>query len=490
MVIDETNIKETANYLVEKLKQGHRCEKYEKYYEGDQPITMSYEKLREIFKQNIEFIINHCGVVVDSPIDRIKMTGFGCEKDTRAKAALDSLFTDSDIALLQDDVHRWALVYGHSFLVAWPDSEDDTQINAFFHSPKNVAVMYCPENPKKKIAAAKWWNEGKAKMLNIYTPDWIYHYRSEKCDDVKDITAFALLDPVEQNPYGVIPVFEFCRDIKHTSELKDAVKVQDAINKCFNDMMVTAEFCAFPVHWGITNAIMQGVKFDPSTFMQFPPAADGEQKVEVGQFAAASLSGYLEAIRDLEKALSTITRTPAHYFASGGQAPSGESLKVQESPLVNKCNSYIARFSATWQEFAAFCLKTQGIDVKPKEVSLQWEPCETTYIETRATVRKTNKEAGIPIRTQLRDEGWTEEQLTQLEQDAASEAVSTAGITAGPKAPLATQAAARTAAANTIAATSKEKIATAIQQQADKAINKMDNGGLLQAVVDTVKVPA
>ena len=54
-----------------------RYDLYYRYYDGQQPLVYSSEKLREIFSGlDARFTENWCGVVVDSVLDRMELRAY------------------------------------------------------------------------------------------------------------------------------------------------------------------------------------------------------------------------------------------------------------------------------------------------------------------------------------------------------------------------------------------------------------------------------
>lgn len=465
------NIIQTA---IDQLQHGAQKRIYNEYYRGNHPLIVSLEKLREIFKQSVNFTLNHCGTVIDTVKDRLNVESFTTENQN-ANDAADAIYKSCRIGLLQDEVHNTALVYGHSFLVV---QAGDDGLEAFAHSPAMATVVYDDENPRKKIAGAKWWASGKKTYLNIYTPDQIVKLQSDTMFPSSEKSFYMIEE--SPNEYGMIPVFEFVLSECRESELKQLIPVQDAINKLYNDMMVSSEFNSFPWRVAITGQDISGLKMSPGNLLQLEPSAGDEQPTSLIQFPKDDLAHYMNLINGLTQQMSSISRIPLFYFQSTAQPPSGDALEILESPLVKKVESLQDRFEVAWSEFAEFALMLQGIQSGAIEVN--WTKPETRQESSAAATRKTNKEAGIPITTQLRQEGWTDEELNQLHEDSASEAVSSAGTTAGPKASIAAQTSTRTAAINTAAITTQTKLAQVIQQTADKAVSAIDNASREQVV--------
>ena len=458
---------------IDQMMHGAEKSIYERYYHGNHPLIVSVEKLREIFKQSVNFTLNHCNTVIDTVIDRMCIESFTAEND-RSNEAIDGIFKSCRLKLLQKEVHRTALIYGHSFVVV----DNDDGVQAFCHTPAMATVVYDEDNPNKPIAGAKWWRHDGKTTLKLFTHEAVSTFVSATECPSKS-TAFSLVDELP-NTFGFIPVIEFKTSQIRCSELKQVIPVQDAINKIYNDMMESSEFNSFPWRVAITGQDISNLKMSPGSLLHLTPSADGEQPATLLQFPKDDLSHYLNLINGLTQQMSSISRIPLFYFQATTQPPSGDALEILESPLVKKVESLQTCFDESWEQFAISAFTLIGLE--SVKIKTNWVPPQTRQESATAATRKTNKEAGIPITTQLRQEGWTDEELNQLHEDAASETVASSGSTAGPKASIAAQTSTRTAAINTAAITTQTKLAQVIQQTADKAVSAIDNASREQVV--------
>lgn len=395
-----------------------------RYYDGQQPIVYSTKRLEQVFGTNIQarFSENWCAVVVDSVLDRIVMQPPEVRNDTGATDRLTALWAGLDMALEAETIHEDALVTGESFMIVWPNAETEA-IEAFHNDSRMCCVEYEMDNPRKKRMGAKWWVDADGyRRLTLYYPDRLeYYISSSKAEDVtndKNFRPIDDMDPVVENPFGAIPVFHFRthrRGIK--SELASVIEPQDAVNKLLNDMMVAAEFGAFPQRWAITATGIDDLKNAPNHIWDLPAGLDGEQPTSVGEFSAAQLNNYLEAINKLSADIGIITRTPRHYFYNQGGDPSGEALIAMEAPLNKKTQKRVDNMSVTWRNVVQFLLRLDGIEVDPTAIAIKFDKPETIQPRTEAEIRKLAIEAGIPLATQLREEGRSDEWLQQMEQD-------------------------------------------------------------------------
>ncbi len=392
-----------------------------RYYEGNQPLVYSTERLREAFAQiSTRFTENWCAVVVDSVMDRINLAGFQVADNDAATDALNRVFATTELNLDSDDAHLAALVCGEAYIVAWKSEEGETQ--AYYNDPRTCHIQYDADNPRQKRWAAKWWDDGDGhKRLTLYYPDrleyWVSTKKSEHVQSAKDFRPAEV--PVAENPFGVVPVFHLRRDRRATqSEIANALTPQDAINKLLADMMVAAEYGAYRQRYVISQTEPASLKNAPNEIWTLPAGDGAGQATQVGEFAQTDLSYYLTAIDKLATAIGVITRTPKHYFYAQGGDPSGEALIAMEAPLVKKVNRYIERFTATWRKVAVFLAQLEGIDLDEQSVTPLFDDPSTVQPMTRATIRQASVNAGMPLATVLRDEGKDDAYLEQMAQDA------------------------------------------------------------------------
>jgi hypothetical protein len=407
-----TDIKKAYDKLTSKLKP---YKTLTDYYEGNQPLKYSAERLRDAFDSSLtKFIINWCSVVIDCVLDRLIFKGWDAESETDDDI-LDDFYIDNDLQILGHKVHKNALVTSESFIIF--DQGEDKELKAFYNDSRNVQLFY--DDNGNKLFGAKWWvDEKEKKRLNLYYPDRIEKYLADK--SISSEKSFAL-DITDKNPYApLIPIVHFQTGY---SELQNIITLQDAINKLFSDMMVVGEFNAFKQRWMVTNADISTLKNSPKSILQLPKGTSDEEGTQIGEFTAADLKGYLDAMDKLANSIAIISRTPKHYFMDTGSAISGEALIVMESPLVKKIQQIQANYSEAWIEVADF--------IRPNaDVSLLWEPLETVQPLMQAEQMLVLKNLGIPLMTILRRAGWGADEIKQFEDDALAERSSKATETA------------------------------------------------------------
>jgi len=394
--------------------------RYYQYYEGDQPTVYTAKRLEEIFQGlDANFTQNWCAVVVDSVRDRINLRNITVSS---AADAWQAIMDDNQLLLESDDVHEAALVTGEAFYIAWPD--EDGNVQGFANDPWMCHVFYRADNPRQKEFAAKWFRAGDELRLTLYYPDRLEYYTARQKEGLpENANAFRPAEPDQaENPYGMIPVFHFRLGRRPHSDLKNVLPIQNGINKLLADMMVAAEYGAFKQRWVISNAEELGKLKNAPNEVWSIPAGDGVgQQTTVGQFDATPLKNYLDAIDSQSMAISSITRTPKHYFFSIGSNLSGEALNAMETPLNKKAQDRIDRFMPEWRAVTQFMLRVAGFDVPMSEVLVEFDRPELVQPRSDAETTQMEVNAGIPLRTAVRRRGWSDAQIAQMEQDRADE---------------------------------------------------------------------
>lgn len=382
------------------------------YANGPQPLKYSTARLTEAFGNiTASFTINWMSLVIDSALDRIQLSGFDTD-DKSVNDKLDLLFDELHLDIEADKAHQAALTTSQAYIIVWKG--EDGVIEAYYNDPRLCQVFYDPEHPRIKTYAAKWFNHiDQTQEITLYYTDRIEHWVSQKITSGIDKASAFELQEVEANPYGVIPVFE----LKSPGEIFKVLSIQDGINKAFADGMIVAEFSTAPQRYVISNA-------DPGTLKNSPneiwwlPSSDGQgQQTSAGQFPQAELGGFWESIEKMTNSIAIITRTPKYYFMSTGANVSGEALLAMEAPLVAKCQKRQREFGVVWVDIATFLAQLEGVTIEPADVNVLWEKVESTQPLTEAQTRLASINSGINLRTILRDEGWSEADLDEMDED-------------------------------------------------------------------------
>lgn len=418
-VAEQSDIERAYVALVGKQE---RVERLFAYYDGTAGVPLVTQRLREVYQDQLcDLSENWSAVVIDSAADRITLEALeGPDKGTTE--SLQEVASEAELTIEGDDAHQQALIAGESFVIAWK-GEDDDELECYAQHPAACEAFYDPARPNRMTSAAKWHDDGPYKIITLYYPDRIDIYQAERAklsdlgDAAKAAKKFELTES-GPNPYGVVPVFHFRPQRRRTrSDLHNIIPIQDAVNILVTNMIVGAEFGAFPLKYVMTDAeLPKRLKASPNRIWELP--ADSK----AGQFDAADLNHFITAIDHLVNALAIISRTPRHYFYGGRDAPSGEALRVMEAPLVKKCEDRIARFTPTWRQLAAFLhLLRTGEELSPRSITARFADPATVQPLHEAQARKTKAEAiqtetqvGLSKKRALMELGYSEKEAGDI----------------------------------------------------------------------------
>lgn len=416
-------------YETLRLKQAHHQRRWT-YYKGEAQLKWSTQKLKEVFKDVQQgFRENWCGIAVDTVIDRIQLDRVVVTNEDLLSNELSELFEMTGLDMDAEEVHRETLITNESYVIVWKN-EEGGEIEAYHNDSRNVHVFYEEDSPRKMRYAAKWWvGVDNLRRMVLYYPDRIVHFVATKTNTEGLLPEFKqeLFNLDEEqgsggtvaNPYGEIPVFHFRYDMRESTELDNLIPIQDMLNKTISDMMVVSEFGAFPQRWAVTSAEFENEKmpYAPFTATVFPPSGSGEEATSIGQWDAAPLENYLQVVDHFAQTASIIARIPKHYLIGQSGTPSGEALVAMESPLTMKVRRTIQRYRRTWQNLFRFLAKLNGHEIDLTKINPVFSEVRTIQPLTQAQAYDYRTKAGMPLPTQLRNEGWDEEEIEQLLED-------------------------------------------------------------------------
>jgi hypothetical protein len=402
------------------------------YYDGDVPETFATARLRKAFKTTGDRSrLNYCRPVVDAVNDRLEIGTISGDTPTATKT-IQKIWKNNDLGIEAQEIHRAALVNGDAYVVVWPNANGDVDIA--LNSPRNMAIVYDVESPRKKLYAVKvWLADETTTRMNIYGPDKITKWTTNS-DMITEGTNWSHVETVE-NPYGEVPVFHFRTHRPFgRPEHKDAYDGQNAINKLFITHMYTVDYQGAPQRYALAHPGTDG----GSEVDDFSEGDTNRENVsalkngpgevwfmsgvsKMGQFDPADPAVFWTPIKDTIRSIASLTSTPVHYFEKTGNIPSGNALRTAEAPLLKKVADREAAFGYAWRDVFRFALRIEGVS---SDVIVYWKAIESLDELERwdVTLKKIN--AGLSHRQALREGGYPEDQIEQIlaerEQEAAS----------------------------------------------------------------------
>jgi hypothetical protein len=335
----------------------------------------------------------------------------------------------------QRQVHEEAGKKGDAYVIVWADEHGRAGI--YPNDAELCCVEWDAEMPRRKLWAVKRWRDTNLDRVRV---DIYYRDRVEKYVSVREAEHVkAKTDPSEwesfrpadlvdvlgedeeptgrtelrprepwplPNLYGEVPVFHFVNRGKWNaygrSELEEVAPIQDALNKEFQSLLLTSE------QYGIPWRYIAGLRpeFDQDTGKEkpinFKPLVDNilavwGEGVSLGQFAAAELVQHVGVINDLRAEIGRLSQTPPHMlFLFTGDIPSGEALKVVETPFTAKVEDRQVFWGNTWEDVMAFAVLVD-VDARVR-YSVEWEDTQPKSMLEIAQTGEAWIRLGVPRR--------------------------------------------------------------------------------------------
>ena len=424
-------------------------EQAEMYREGDAPEKFASSAIQRALRGGgRDFHVNLAARPVDAVLDRLEIAAIVCEPDARTADFNTLVWDANELDIEAPQIHDNALTYGDAYLFVWPSesSSDDEEdgphpgVDVFYNSPLTTRIIYDEENPRRKKLTIKSWCEGsgqwKRTRVNLYYRDHFEKWttKPDAADKTEDNLAETDFEPyIDEhtdehghidNPYGELPWFHFrTRRPYGRPEHKNAYGPQDALTKLITNQMASSDFTAFPQRYGLLDP---GATEDDDLDWGDDDATDPEDRPSqmvaspgsmwilrnyksVGQFAPADPDAFLKPQGQFMRFMASTTTTPMRWFDPSGDAPSGESIRADDAPLVKKIDARQRSLGATWKDACEFALRVLGIKAT---VTVQWAPAQTTGDLEFWQAVQARQDAGVPVRQTLLEAGYTDAQVT------------------------------------------------------------------------------
>lgn len=420
------------------VARNEKTEKFERYYEGNQPLANVSKKYRAEFAEMLRGISdNWMALVVDAVEERLHVDGFRTGGETQADPSAWEIWQRNDLDADSELLHRDSLVTGQGYAMVWWAGEGQAEIT--IESPCETIVA--GSRRRRQAALKSWKDEWTGELFaNVYLPDAIWKFQAtRKVESDLDRLAMAWEprkgDETVPNPLGFVPIVEFPNRPRTgkpgRSEIADVLSTQDQINKLVCDMIIASEFAAFRQRW----AVGIEIETDEETGEKLAPFKSGLDRLftdpnpdtKFGEFAATDLGNYVRAIENRVQSLASRTRTPPHYLlGQSGSFPSGESLKSTETGLVAKVKSKSRHYGEAWEEVMRLAGLIEGNDALAAADSAEtkWrDPESRTEAEHIDALGKLRTMLNVPLEQLWEDAEYTPQQIGRFRQMLLDEAL-------------------------------------------------------------------
>ena len=443
-----------------------RYELYESFYEGEHRTELTDRAREFLERKGVRFAENFCEPAVDMKAERLVVTGFDVrpaeadggdptEASPQAMALgrwlTETFWQGCRMDGVQDTMHTASLTKGDAFgIVGWDNAAGAPTFS--FNAPEMVKAVYDDESPDRMMYAVKRWAssrvgpsnpEGRAIIrLNLYYPDRIEKFYRMHRSDGRGGWARWMDEPTEGesaawptpwvdaqgHPLG-IPVIHFRNNAKGRcygrSELAGVIPQNMLLNKQVLDLVAIEDSQAWPQMWGTgIDAATADYKKAPGTVWTAP----GDAKF--GQLDAAQLEPVVASIESTLSRIARRARLPLHLI-TGGDAPSGESLKAAESGLVSIVKNRQVTLGNSWEDAAMMALRLASMakvlppeagDISAVTITAQWQNPVTRDEKGEAETAILKKSLGVSKHTLLRELGYDPDEEEARRKTEAEEA--------------------------------------------------------------------
>jgi len=351
---------------------------YDDYYRGDFPLPWLAPAAATEFRRVLKMSrANYIGLVVDAMCERMAVEGFLITQDTDGDPSIDTtnedpLQTDAEMQriwqannldTLFDQGLLEAAITGNSYLMIEPNQKDPKTPHIFVEHSSQIVIAFKPgTNRREALAALKVWtdewtgqvfatlfleesihkfatNAKDEAQFSIQSPSGVFENRLMPIWDLREIGNEPAQGP---NRLGYVPLWELPNNPRllsgGRSEIEDLMDTQDRIVKTIVDRLMTQDYGAFPQKW------ISGWPEEDEQGNPIPAIEIGRDRVlttevaetKFGQFAAAEISGYLDAKSADVVDMASRSRTPPQYLLGSMSNVNGDTLKAAESGLVAK----------------------------------------------------------------------------------------------------------------------------------------------------------
>ncbi|HEU0165672.1 MAG TPA: phage portal protein [Thermomicrobiales bacterium] len=409
---------------------------YEKYLAGDQPLAFATDKFQSTFGQLFhEFAYNRCAAVVDAHADRLQVSGFDATDPDIAKEA-QKLWEANQMSVREGHVYVDQFGDGDAYVLVdvHPETGD---VQYWTQNPKSIRVHWDDERPNTIDLAAKMWDDDeKLCRVNLYFADRIEKYISAKAAkagssaSLEDFTPYEVEGeswPVMLAVSDTVPVFHFANNARTNtygvSELRSIIPLQDAINKSLMDLFVAMELAAFPqrVLIGIDKPETDEERELLNNFVvgMNKVLTMTDPNAKIAEFSAVNITQYTDVAEYIDKAICRVSKIPVHYLEMTGNFPSGRAQSLASIPFTKKMTDRTKADGAVWGDVQRYGVRLRGFDVKAGDIRVNWESVEDTSDDDVWDLITQQINSGVPLVTALRWNGYTEDEITQFEQDLA-----------------------------------------------------------------------
>jgi hypothetical protein len=168
------------------------------YLDGHHKLTYATEEWSKFHKDRYRgFSDNWCGIVAQSPVDRLRIDGFRLGDSTEVTTSDEKqLWADwqrNEMAAQASQGFLSSTVAKRSATLVWGDENDEPEVT--WERPDQMVVAY-QSNGRNRLAALKAWCEDGYEYATLFLPDEVWKFERPSMGEALTRPGFQLTEPL------------------------------------------------------------------------------------------------------------------------------------------------------------------------------------------------------------------------------------------------------------------------------------------------------
>jgi hypothetical protein len=423
---------QAAELLKSARTEWSRLNRFVRYSRGKQPLPWLPEGVDSEYRDiAVKSATNWIDLVIRSATEGLIVDGYG---DGPSSDLWNTAWQANGMDAWQHPLHRACGTLGYSYLLTLPADDGGVWMR-----PESATSMYVEfddpsdEFPRVGIREVTKPKKGGVGRWELYDGEARYVLTGK--------LGHAEVETLEHG-LEVCPVTEmrWSMDLlgQPMGEVEPVITVQDRIVDATFTLQMVAKYGAFPQRWiaGLNpgeplrdddgnplldadgQPIMPTIKAYIDHILM---AVDPDTKF--GQFAAADLRQYVEALEAHIRHLAAITQTPPHYLLGSLVNLSAEALAAAESGLQRKIREKREVLGEGYEQAMRLAAAILGDEAAANDTSSQvhWQDVESRSLAQSADALLKLGQLGVPPKMLFQMiPGWTKEDAEQAADELAS----------------------------------------------------------------------
>lgn len=397
-----------------------RFAKYEQYYDGEGPMRLINDQFRQTFGSTFQgFSNNFLKKVVDTPVQRLKVTGFDFGDQALNDAAW-KIWGQNSLPSRSTIAHTEASKLGVTYLLVDPRHETP---RITVESGTQCRVLTDPSDPMTRIAGLKRFiDRDKIAWCYLYTDQHVYVWRSPSpVQHAKGKVSWREHESFSHG-LGVVPLIpmENNPDLKcGRSDLLGLLNLQDAITVETARLLIASDILSYPMRGVTGEPVPEALDADgnPVCDEAGNPMADTATALRMSMnrfqvfespdakpfsLPGADLENWKTSTETLISSLAAQADIPAYVLTASVSNIAADSISFIESGLVAKIENKQTNYGAAYGEAMRIALSAKNGPVGTMP-DVGWSDPRQYGLAQRYDAATKAVDAGVPYEFIWRD---------------------------------------------------------------------------------------